>query len=157
MDKMSEESRKKREQLKEEYKEHYRKMRETKERLRRARRTKSITDALRDMDTTELMHSFDDILFNVKSRIASVEARLEVAMDSLSEERDSVDDAQEEELRKARAKETLKQVKLEMGQLYNEIERHADSIRVDKTIGTDKPEAGAPESKPEPKENEKSE
>ena len=157
MDKMSEESRKKREQLKEEYKEHYRKMRETKERLRRARRTKSITDALRDMDTTELMHSFDDILFNVKSRIASVEARLEVAMDSLSDERESVDDAQEEELRKARAKETLKQVKLEMGQLYNEIERHADSIRVDKTIGTDKPEAGAPESKPEPKENEKSE
>lgn len=146
---MSEESRKKREQLKEEYKEHYRKMRETKERLKQARRRKSITDAIRDMDTTELMHSFDEILFNVKSKIASVEARLDVAMESLSADPDSELDQSEEErdeeLRKARAKETLKQVKLEMGQLYNEIERHADSIRVDKTIGTEKPESESPE------------
>lgn len=138
---MSEDSRKKREQLKEEYKEHYRKMREAKERLNRARRTKSITDALRDMDTSELMHSFDDILFNVKSKIASVEARLDVAMDSLDANEDLSEETQDEELRKAKAKETLKQVKLEMGQLYNEIERHADSIRVDKTIGTEKPKS----------------
>jgi len=116
-------------------------MRETKERLNRAKRTKSITDALRDMDTTELMHSFDDILFNVKSKIASVEARLDVAMDSLSsgEEDALTEEERDEELRKARARDTLKQVKLEMGKLYNEIERHADSIRVDKTIGTEKP------------------
>lgn len=138
---MSEDSRKNRERLKEEYKEHYRKMRETKERLNRARRTKSITDALRDMDTTELMHSFDDILFNVKSRIARAEARLEVAMENLSGDDDRLENRQDEELRKARARETLKQVKLEMGQLYNEIERHADSMRVDKTIGSEKPKS----------------
>lgn len=141
---MSSDSRKERERLKEEYKEHYRKMREAKEQLNRARKTRNITEALRNMDTTELMESFDDILFNVKSKIASVEARLEVAMDSLVEDDDQVEEKRqqhEEELRRAQARDTLKQVKLEMGKLYNEIEQHASSIRVDKTIGNQKSES----------------
>lgn len=142
---MSDDSRKERERLKEEYKEHYRKMRETKERLNRAKRTQNITGALRKMDTSQLMNSFDDFLFNVKSKIAGVEARLDLAMDSLTSDDEQFGSMQEqqrkEELQKIQAKETLKQVKLEMGQLYNEIERQADSMRVEKTIGNDKPES----------------
>ncbi|MDR8389754.1 hypothetical protein NC796_01310 [Aliifodinibius sp. S!AR15-10] len=140
---MSSDSREQRERLKEEYKEHYRKMREAKEEYNRARRKKNITDALRDMDTLELMQSFDDFLFSVKSKIANVEARLDVAMDSLEEETEFGMSEQErdEELQKAKAKDTLKQVKLEMGKLYQEIERQANSMNVQKTIGSQKPGA----------------
>jgi hypothetical protein len=45
----------------------------------------------------------------------------------------------DEELKKQKAKETLKQVKAEMGMLYNEIEKHADEIKTEKTIGNKKP------------------
>lgn len=140
---MSSDSRKKRERLKEEYKQHYRKMREAKEQLKRTRHKRNITEALRNMDTTDLMGSFDDFLFTVKSRIASLEARLDVAMEGLSEEEyehEGMDEIErDEQMEKARAKETLKQVKLEMGKLYNEIEQQAQNINVEKTIGSEKP------------------
>ncbi len=134
---MSEDSRNRREKLKEEYKEHYRKMRETKERLRQTRRKKNIVDALRDMDSSQLIESFDSFLFDVKSKVAHAEARLDVALDSLDEERNSpIQQAENDEvLNKAKAKETLKQLKNEMGMLYSELERQAEAINVDKTIG----------------------
>lgn len=134
---MSRNSREERERLKEEYKEHYRKMRETKERLNRTRKTRNIAQALRDMDTSQVMDSFDDFLTGVKTKIATVEARLEVAMDSLDEDPDSPvgEMERDEELNRVRAKETLKQVKVEMGLLYSEIEKQASALDVDKTIG----------------------
>ncbi|MFH5883081.1 hypothetical protein ACG2F4_02125 [Halalkalibaculum sp. DA3122] len=139
---MSEESRKQRERLKEEYKQHYRKMREAKEQLNRTRRKRNITEALRNMDTSELMDSFDDLLFTVKSKIASVEARLDVAMESLAEDEKQhggmSEQERDEEMQKTKARETLKQVKLEMGKLYNEIERQAGNMHVEKTVGSAK-------------------
>ena len=137
---MSSDSRKQRERLKEQYKQHYRKMREAKEKLKRTRHQRNIAEALRNMDSSELMETFDDFLFTVKSKIASVEARLEVALDNLSEEEtehrglDKVE--RDEQMQKVRAKETLKQVKLEMGKLYNEIEQQAKDMNVEKTIGS---------------------
>ncbi len=127
-----------RERLKEEYKAHYRKMRETKERLSRIQKKKNISDALKNMDTTEMMNSFDDFLLNVKQKVATVEARLDVAMENLLFDTEDADfeEKLDEERRKENAKETLKQVKMEMGLLYNEIERQADAIKVDKTIGS---------------------
>ncbi|MDX1672204.1 MAG: hypothetical protein R3211_07665 [Balneolaceae bacterium] len=135
---MSSDSRKDREKLKEEYKEHYRKIREIKERGKRARTTQNITNALKNMDSSQLMENFDEFLYKVKSKLANVEARLDVAMDDLmaSDEEFEEKVEQKEELQKAKAKETLKQLKLEMGLLYNEIERHADAMQVEKTIGT---------------------
>ncbi|MFH5830854.1 hypothetical protein [Halalkalibaculum sp. DA384] len=139
---MSEESRKQRERLKEEYKQHYRKMREAKEQLNRTRRKRNITEALRNMDTSELMDSFDNLLFTVKSKIASVEARLDVAMESLAEDEKQhagmSEQERDEEMQKTKARETLKQVKLEMGKLYNEIERQAGNMHVEKTVGSAK-------------------
>lgn len=135
-------SREERERLKEEYKQHYRKIREVKERLARSQKTKNISDALKNMDTSQLTDSFDDFLYKVKSKIANVEARLDVAMDSLAESGEGEDLTSEierdEELKKAKAKETLRQAKIEMGLLYNEIEQQADSMSVEKTIGTHK-------------------
>lgn len=139
---MSSDSRKQRERLKEEYKEHYRKMREAKEQLNRTRHKRNITQALRNMDTSELMESFDDFLFSVKSKIASVEARLDVAMDSLADEEKEhagmTEQERDEEMQKTKARETLRQVKLEMGKLYSEIERQANDMHVEKTIGASK-------------------
>lgn len=134
---MSENSRNQREKLKEEYKQHYRKMRETRERLKQTKRKKGIVDALRDMDSSQLMESFDSFLFDVKNKVAHAEARLDVALDSLEEEGSSpLQQAENDEaLKKAKAKETLKQLKNEMGMLYSELERQAEAINVDKTIG----------------------
>lgn len=145
---MSSDSRKDRERLKEEYKEHYRKMREARERLNRNRKTRNIAGALQDMDTSAMMETFDDFLFKVKSKLATVEARLDVAMDSLLEEEEAELKEQErdEELSKARARETLKQVKAEMGMLYSEIEQQASAMSVRKTIGSGSAEQQGPES-----------
>lgn len=134
---MSNDSRSERERLKEEYKEHYRKMRETKERYSRAKKTQNIAQALKNMDKSQMLASFDDFLYSVKHKLASVEARLDVAMENLPDENKSAGEQElDEEMRKAKAKDTLRQVKMEMGLLYEEIERQADSIQVNKTIGS---------------------
>ena len=147
---MSSDGQEKREQLKEEYKKHYRKIKDAKERLARSQRSKKITDALNDMDTSQLTDTFDEFLYKVKSKIANVEARLDVAMDSLGESDNDVIAEQErdEELKKTKAKETLRQAKIEMGLLYSEIEQQADSLEVKKTIGI-QPEANEEEPAPE--------
>lgn len=135
---MSEDSRSERERLKEEYKKHYRKIRQTKERYARVRRTQNITQALNNMDKSQLFDSFDDFLHSVKHKLASVEARLDMAMGSLADGKVSGVEEQEldEEIAKEKAKDTLRQVKLEMGLLYKEIESQADSLEVNKTIGS---------------------
>lgn len=134
---MSSDSRNQREKLKEEYKAHYRQMREAKERLKQQKTKHNIVQALKNMNSAELMESFDSFLFEVKSKVAHAEARLDVALDSLdAEPNSSVNDIENEEvLKKQQAKETLKQLKNEMGLLYSELERQADAINVNKTIG----------------------
>ncbi|HYW35691.1 MAG TPA: hypothetical protein VE868_09820 [Balneolaceae bacterium] len=134
---MSRDSRKNREQLKQEYKEHFRKMRAAKERFKRVQKKKNIVDALREMDSSELMESFDSFLFEVQSKVARAEARLDVALEGLNAESDHpVQQAEAEEMsNRAKAKETLRQVKHEMGLLYSELERDAEAINVNKTVG----------------------
>lgn len=126
-----------RERLKEEYKVHYRKIREIKERASRTKRTQNIMQALKDMDKSEMFDVFDDFLYSVKHKIALIEARLDVAMDHLLEnEQQSFDEQQSiDRLRREKAKETLRQAKVEMGLLYKEIEHQADNLHVNKTIG----------------------
>lgn len=134
---MSKDSRSERERLKEEYKEHYRKMRETKERYSRAKKVQNIAQALKDMDKSQMLDSFDEFLSSLKYKLASVEARLEVAMEDLPEENETAArEKLDEEMNKVNAKETLRQVKMEMGLLYKEIEDQADSLEVNKTIGS---------------------
>ncbi|SHE79560.1 hypothetical protein SAMN05443144_103198 [Fodinibius roseus] len=135
---MSSDSRSERERLKEEYKAHYRKMRASREHLSRAEKTRNITEALRNMDTSQMMESVDDFLDSLKHKLASVEARLDVAMDSLTleEHLEETEKQLDEEMSRSRAKDTLRQLKTEMGLLYKEIEQQADHIQVEKTIGS---------------------
>lgn len=140
---MSSDSRSERERLKEEYKTHYRKIRETKERYSRVKKTKNIAAALKSMDKSEMLESFNDFLHTVKHKLASVEARLDVAMENLEDQNGQSATEQEldEEMKSEKAKDTLRQVKMEMGLLFNEIERQADSLDVNKTIGRSRKES----------------
>lgn len=141
---MSSKSEQDRERLKEEYKEHYRRIKEAKERLRRAEQKGKISQAVHNMNADSLLESVDEFLGKVKDKVTHVEARLDVAMDSLEDEETSAgsmlkEEELDEEMKKQKAKQTLKQVKAEMGMLYNEIEKHADEIHTEKTIGNKKP------------------
>lgn len=133
-----------RERLKQEYKEHYRRIKEAKERLKRAEQKGRISDAVHKMNADNLLESMDEFLGKVRDKVTHVEARLDVALDNLEDESSEAaskikEEELDEELKKQRAKQTLKQVKAEMGMLYNEIEKHADEIQTEKTIGTKKP------------------
>ena len=133
-----------RERLKEEYKEHYRRIKEAKERLKRTEQKGKIAQALNNMNTDELLGSVDEFLGKVRERVNLTEARLDVAMDGLEDEELSSTSSKikqqerEEATQKHKAKQTLQQVKAEMGMLYSEIEKHADEIKAQKTIGTKK-------------------
>jgi phage shock protein A len=134
---MSSTNRKSREELKKEYKQHFRKMRAAKERYRKTRKSRNIIDALKDMDSSDLMESFDSFLFDVQDKVARAEARLDVALESMDSNKASHVEQQEfeEANKQEKAKETLQQVKADMGLLYNELEEQAKQIDADKTVG----------------------
>lgn len=132
---MQSKSEQERERLKEEYKEHYRKIRDAKEKVRRSRYVKNVSDAVQKMNADDLLESVDEFLGKVRNRMASIEARLEVAMDNFTEEDDNLDDELEKELKKQQARDTLRQIKHEMGLLYNDVEKQAGELNVDKTVG----------------------
>ena len=143
---MSSKSEQERERLKEEYKDHYRKIRDTKEKLRRSKYVQNVNEALNQMNTDELLSSVDHFLGNVRDKMSHIEARLDVAMEGFldgEEQKEMMD----EELRKEHARESLKQIKLEMGLLYSEIEEQAKEMNIDKTVGrTKQPDPKPPES-----------
>ncbi|MEX0722593.1 MAG: hypothetical protein WD053_01880 [Gracilimonas sp.] len=153
---MSTKGEQERERLKEEYKDHYRRIKEAKERLKRAEQKGKISQAVQNMNADGLLESVDEFLGKVREKVTHVEARLEVAMDSLEDEDTTVaskikKEELDEELKKQKAKQTLKQVKAEMGMLYNEIEKHADEIRTEKTIGNKKPSSESTDNSSETK------
>lgn len=133
-----------RERLKQEYKEHYRKIKEAKERLKQTEKKGRIAQALNDMNADEILGSVDEFLGKVRDKVNLSEAKFDMAMDSLEDEdlsetaRKANEQERDEEIKKQKAKETLKQVKAEMGMLYSEIEKTADEIQAKKTIGTKK-------------------
>lgn len=147
---MSSDSRSERERLKEKYKKHYRQMRDSREHLSRAEKTQNITEALKNMDTSQMVESFDNFLHSLKHKLASVEARLDVAMDSLTidEHLAEAEKEMDEEINRAMAKDTIKQLKMEMGLLYKEIEQQAGSIQVEKTVGSGREEDNSKEQSP---------
>ncbi|MBO6621396.1 MAG: hypothetical protein JJ892_01780 [Balneola sp.] len=139
---MSNKSEEERERLKQEYKEHYRRIKELKERGKRAEQKGKIAQAVNNMNPDNLLESVDEFLGKVRDKVTHVEARLDVAMDSMDDdsklETEIKNEQHEAELKKQRAKQTLQQVKAEMGMLYSEIEKTADEIKTEKTIGTKK-------------------
>lgn len=130
---MSTNSEQEREKLKEEYKEHYRKIREAKEKLRRSKYVKNVNDAMQQMNADELLSSVDEFLGKVRTKMVHLESRLDVAMDQFLDH--EVQEESDEQLRKERARDTLNQIKMEMGLLYSELERQAGELNVSKTVG----------------------
>lgn len=130
---MSTNSEQEREKLKEEYKEHYRKIREAKEKLRRSKYVKNVNDAMQQMNADELLSSVDEFLGKVRTKMIHLESRLDVAMDQFLD--NEVQEESDEQLRKERARDTLNQIKMEMGLLYSELERQAGELNVSKTVG----------------------
>lgn len=131
---MSSNSEQERERLKEEYKDHYRKIRETKEKLRRSKYVQNVNEALHQMNADELLANVDDFLGKVRTKMSLIEARLDVAMEQVLEQPDDISEL-DEELKKEKARESLKKIKSEMGLLYREIEKQAAELHAEKTIG----------------------
>lgn len=136
---MSTSSEQERQRLKEEYKEHFRKIRDTKEKLRRSKYVKNISDAVSQMNADELLDSVDEFLDKVRNRMIHIESKLDVAMDQFSDDEKEEKEAFENQLKKEKARDTLKSIKMEMGLLYSEIEKQADELQIDKTVGKKEP------------------
>lgn len=131
---MSTNSEQERERMKEEYKEHYRQIREAREKLRRSKYVRNVNEAMQKLNADELLHSVDDFLGSVRTKMSQFEARLDVAMDELMNDEQQQAE-RDEEMKKVRARDTLKQIKQEMGLLYSEIEHQAEQLDVKKTVG----------------------
>lgn len=136
---MDNKSRKERERLKEEYKEHYRKIKDIKEKGQRSGYIRNVNEALKNMNSSGLLSSADRYLDQVRAKMVMMEARLDVAMDQLLNTDPAADDEEtvafEESLRKKRASETLNTIKRDIGLLYRELEEQANEYRAEKTIG----------------------
>lgn len=131
---MSSNSEQERERLKEEYKDHYRKIRETKEKLRRSKYVRNVNEALHQMNADELLANVDEFLGKVRTKMSLIEARLDVAMEQILDQPDDISEL-DEEMKKENARESLKKIKAEMGLLYREIEKQAEELHAEKTIG----------------------
>lgn len=131
---MSSNSEQERERLKEEYKDHYRKIRETKEKLRRSKYVRNVNEALHQMNADQLLENVDEFLGKVRTKMSLIEARLDVAMEHILEQPDDISEL-DEELKKEKARESLKKIKADMGLLYREIEKQAEELHAEKTIG----------------------
>ncbi len=139
---MSSKSEQDRERLKQEYKEHYKRIKELKEQGKRAQQKGKIAQAVNNMNADNILETVDEFLGKVRDKVNHAEARLDVAMDSMDDdsslEQEIKNEQHEAELKKQKAKQTLQQVKAEMGMLYSEIEKTAEEIKTEKTIGSKK-------------------
>lgn len=102
-----------RERLKQEYKEHYRKIKEAKERLKQTEKKGRIAQALNDMNADEILGSVDEFLGKVRDKVNLSEAKFDMAMDSLEDEdlsetaRRANQQERDEEIKKQKQKRPL--------------------------------------------------
>lgn len=123
-----------RERLKEEYKEHFRAIRDIRKKAAESERMAKITAALENVNADQIMESFDNVLHKVREKIEIAEAKLDMAIDSrLNDHHD--DDLREIE-EKRKAQETINRFKAEMGGLNNVLEEKVQEIeKIEKTLG----------------------
>jgi|GEM_PF-202996 len=131
--------------LKEIYKDHYRKIGELKKKLTEVRRMERVDRALDQMNPENLIDNFDLALLKFRDKMAIAEARISTALHGIDEERPVSSDTEsipvvdnEEELRKSKARQTLEELKNQMGVLQQEVEEKARTIsekNQNKTIG----------------------
>lgn len=141
-------SREERERLKEEYKAHYRQVLEARKRIEDFKRKQRIVDALDKMNAGGIIESMENMLHKIREKVATTEARLEVASDR---EEDVLSAEDESFIDKHRARETLQQIKLEMGLLQDEIDDQVKQLQSDKTVGRDSREDSTSSGEPDMK------
>lgn len=123
-----------RERLKEEYKEHYRAIRDLRKKAAESERLAKISAALHNVNTDTIMETFDHALNKVRETIEIAEAKIEMAIES------HLDDHGDEELhemeQRRKVKQTLDSIRSEMGALQNDLDRKTAQIEhAAKTLG----------------------
>lgn len=129
-------SRQERERLKEEYKEHYRAIRESRKKLEQYERKAKIASALEQIDPTPVIDGLHNALGKLREKVTMAEARLEVYLDEHApKDAQALEEADEFE-KKLRAKQSLDAIRQEMGNLEREADDKAAKLEVEKTIST---------------------
>jgi phage shock protein A len=132
-------SQEERDRLKEEYKEHFRKIRETRERVKEAAVYQKVTRALGDLNADGILDSMGEMVDKLKEKIVLAEAKLELALESYQDVENEAEpdkSASHETIRKFNARESIQQIRAEMGQVYAELEKEAEQLRSHKkTVG----------------------
>jgi len=115
-----------REKLKQKYKKHYKELLETKKQLRDLEQTKRSTSVFTSHRTrsSDLVYQMEELITKIKHRAALIESKEHSA-------------SFEQQERKQRARDTINQIKSEMGQLYSEMEAQARNLDVEKTVGNE--------------------
>ena len=109
-------SREYREQLKQEYKEHYRAIKDMRSKLETQKKKARIVNAVNEMDSQSLMDSMQDSIDKLKLRMYEAEARLEAWLDDDSEHQQKMEEA-EEFRKKQAAREMLESIRSEMKEI----------------------------------------
>lgn len=145
------------ERLKEAEKAHLRKVRALKQQLREAKRKQGLLDALRNLDTSGLDETHEEMLRQVTEQNVTAEARFELAMEALDEaEKQEAARAEtarlDAERQKADAADLVRQMKAEM---LGDAAQHAaaQNAPADKTAAAPKsigPSGPRPEPESEP-------
>lgn len=112
--------------FKEAEKEHLRKLKELKKAYRQHSRSAKVSEALTEMATgvQELYDEHQEVVDRLHMKAATSEARMEVALDSVDI---GQPDADQDALSKARAKETVRQMKLEESAGMSEDKSHGET------------------------------
>jgi phage shock protein A len=126
-----------RERLKEEYKEHFRAIKEVRKKAAESERMAKIARALEDMNADHLLDSADEVLHRLREKIEIAEAKL----DMIIQHRDNTvssaavqefEDAQQ----KQKAAQTLQKIRAEMGLLQDEMDDVVSRLSVSgKSLG----------------------
>ena len=123
-----------RERLKEEYKEHFRAIRDLRKNAAESERMAKISSALHNVNTESIMDTFDQALNKVRETIEIAEAKIEMAIESRLD--DHGDDELKEIEQKRKAKEALDKIRSDMGFLHNDLVEKVEEIQVQaKTLG----------------------
>jgi len=128
------------EQLKNEYKEHYKKLNEMKQKLIQAKHTQRIAQALEDMDPQPVIQSVDEMVEVIREKAAQWEAKLSVALSDTyenltSSDKDAYNVSEFEEMQKKQdIKNTINEIKLQMQSLNVDVKQN-EHDKVEKTVG----------------------
>lgn len=130
-------NREKIDQLKEEYKTHYRAMHETSRKVNAARRKSSIVSALKSMDAQEVFHSMESAMDSLREKMAKTEAKVEVLLENWFDEEENAPDIQEfeEQERRKKAQETIKHIRSLTRRYESDLDNLIEHLEATKTLG----------------------